>query len=131
LVPGILSLKDAKILSENAGSSMDNSDGLYSSLWYMLEKNNNGCIINFSDIPIHDETKKIVETGKYEIEKLINFGEDYNCIFTGYSGNIEKIENTIKSKITVIGEITDDGKKIVIKNGKKILLKREGFIHNE
>ncbi|MBP7651988.1 thiamine-monophosphate kinase, partial [Candidatus Dependentiae bacterium] len=45
LVPGILSLKDAKILSENAGSSMDNSDGLYSSLWYMLEKNNNVCII--------------------------------------------------------------------------------------
>ncbi|HPG29176.1 MAG TPA: thiamine-phosphate kinase [bacterium] len=131
LIPEILSLKDAAIISKFADSCMDNSDGLYSSIRTMLDNTKRGCMIDFSKIPVHPETVKYCTQFKIDLEEIINFGEDYNCVFTASKVNIKKIKNLLKAKLSIIGEITSSGKKYILKNKKKIKLIKKGFIHND
>ena len=90
-------------------SAIDISDGFYGDLNKMLN-NNFGAILNFKSIPISKNLKKMINNNLIELEEVLNWGDDYQLIFTSHSKfekNIIKIAKEQKVKITKIGRITN------------------------
>jgi len=86
----------------------DISDGLIGDLTDMLN-NTFGAFININSIPLCSNTKKILKSkNSYNIEDLLNAGDDYELIIISRKKNRNKILNTAKNnkvKISRIGKI--------------------------
>ena len=96
-------------ISKYASSAIDISDGFYGDLNKMLN-NNFGAILNFKSIPISKNLKKMINNNFVKLEEVLNWGDDYQLIFTSHSKfekNIIKIAKEKKVKITKIGRITN------------------------
>ena len=87
-------------INENATSSTDISDGLYSDLKNICMTSNLGAEINFSKIPLSTAASKIIKENPKLKTRIINGGDDYVILFTGPDG-LEK-----KKNITKIGKMT-------------------------
>jgi len=87
-------------INENATSSTDISDGLYSDLKNICMTSKLGAEINFSKIPLSTAASKIIKENPKLKTRIINGGDDYEILFTGPDG-LEK-----KKNITKIGKMT-------------------------
>ena len=103
--PCMLGYHIAKLCS----SAIDISDGFYGDLNKMLN-NNFGAIIDIKSIPVSNNLQNIINYHTITLDQVLNWGDDYELIFTShrrFRKNLANIAKKQKVKITKIGRITN------------------------
>ena len=111
------------IASKYISASVDISDGFYGDLNKILN-NKLGACIDIKNIPISKNLKKIIleNNSKINIDQILNWGDDYQLIFTSNKKFKNKINNLAKQnnvKLTNIGSVIknkgvfDDSMKLI------------------
>jgi len=104
-------------------SSMDISDGLASSLHQMSELNDKGFLIHAEKIPIAEGADE---------EHALYCGGDYELLFTIPRDKIKIAQERLKSMgcaLTEIGEVIEEKKVLLMKNGKEGIMENRGYEH--
>lgn len=106
-----------------ASASMDISDGLSSDLWHIAERSNVVIDIDSNKIPISRELKLFASKENLNPYDLaLSGGEDYQLLFCQKKEHFNPFLDN-----TVIGQVIEKGKALVLVNGKE--LERTGFDH--
>lgn len=113
---------------------MDISDGLFSDLKKLINKQNSGFKIYLDLIPISKKMKSFIKNKNLNILNYVSKGDDYQIIFTANKENrssIKKLSKRINIKISLIGEITNQSKdyKILLDNKSLKPSKNQGYSH--
>ena len=130
-----IQVKLTKKLSTVASSSIDISDGLFSDLDKLLNRQNYSYKVFLNKIPISKTLSNLIKLKKLKKSILISKGDDYQILFTSPQSK-RKIINSFsinnKIRITKIGTILNGKDKSVIlaDNGKQIFPKNKGYFHN-
>ena len=129
-----LHIKFIKKLKEVASSSIDISDGLFTDLKKLINKQKLSYKIFLNKIPISKQLLNLIKNKKLKKIKFISNGDDYQILFTSSKFNQKKIKDfSLKNKIriTKIGTITDNKYKSIILDGtgRRISLKNKGYFH--
>lgn len=131
-------LQEARIIAgkQRATSMIDISDGLGADLNHICESSKVGARIYEEKIPVTDTVGEVAEKLKKNLWELaLNGGEDYELCFTVPESEVVGIISEVKQQtgtdVSVIGEILpeDQGKWLVLKNGKTVPLPAEGWDH--
>ena len=130
-----LPTKIHKFLNKFANSSLDISDGLFSDLSKLINKQKVGFNINADTIPMSKKLKIYIKKNKKNPLNFISKGDDYQIIFTSskkHRSYIKKLSKRINQKITLIGTITNQYKQSWITSNGKLLkpLNYGGYLHN-
>tara|TARA_Y100001970_G_scaffold44372_1_gene55384 strand:+ start:7664 stop:8650 length:987 start_codon:yes stop_codon:yes gene_type:complete len=123
--PSMLGFHIAKYCS----SAIDISDGFFGDLNKMLN-GNFGAKIQVKSLPISNKLKKIVKNNLVNFEETINWGDDYQLIFTSQSKFEKKIKLIAKKekiKITKIGHIIN--KKGIYSDSSKLINSYKYYDH--
>ena len=123
-----------KKLLKLANTSIDVSDGLIADLEKMINSQNLSYIINENYIPISKHLLNLIKRKKFNKYEFVSRGDDYQVLFTANPTKSRIINNTSEKlgiKITKIGKIHSGSKKSIIidQKGKKIVLKKKGYVH--
>ncbi|HEK25567.1 MAG TPA: thiamine-phosphate kinase [Hydrogenobaculum sp.] len=106
-----------------ASASMDISDGLSSDLWHIAERSNVVIDIDLNKIPISRELRLYASKENLNPYDLaLSGGEDYQLLFCQKKEHFNPFLDN-----TVIGQVIEKGKALVLVNGKE--LERTGFDH--
>lgn len=120
------------ISSIGATAAIDLSDGVYSAVSQLGRINGCGFEIDYSKLPVDRRALLANEKLSVPIEELaLNFGGEYELLFTISESAYRKAERTIKreeSGITVIGRVTS-GRNVLIREGRRIPIKKRGYEH--
>ena len=113
---------------------MDISDGLYSDIKKLINKQNLSFEINVNKIPISNELMYFLKKYKKNKIKYLFNGDDYQILFTAskrYRSIISSMAKRMNQKITLIGKINKGYKKNSIKfnNRPQNLSKLRGYSH--
>ena len=124
----------AKKLFNFANTSIDISDGLFTDLDKLINDQKLSYQINFADIPISKNLKKMIFLKRLKKIDFISKGDDYQILFTASKKKSRIINKTFKSlgiKISKIGSICVGSQKpqIIDEKGNKIALKNKGHFH--
>ena len=117
-----------------SNSSIDISDGLFTDLEKLINKQKLNYYIELDKIPISKPSQTIIQRSNLNKIKFISNGDDYQILFTANKNKsriIKKISKKLSVKITKIGKILPSTQKsrIIDKNGNIIRLKKKGYIH--
>ena len=124
-----------KKLFNFANTSIDISDGLFTDLDKLINKQRLSYKVNMSNIPISNNLKRIILLKKLKKINFISKGDDYQILFTASkkkSGIIKRTFKLLGIKISKIGNISSGNQKsqIIDKKGNKIAIKNRGHFHN-
>ena len=130
-----LPIKFSKKIHLFANSSIDVSDGLFQDLNHILSNSNLSSEIFVNNIPISVYLKSYIMKEKKNKLNFISQGDDYQILFTANKSKrnlIKKISKATSTKISRIGIIKNKSisKSIKLINGKFVLPKKLGYIHN-
>ena len=130
-----LPTKIHKFLNKFANTSLDVSDGLFSDLSKLINKQKVGFNIKADTIPMSKKLKIYIKKNKKNPLNFISKGDDYQIIFTSskkHRSYIKKLSKRINQKITLIGTITNQYKQSWITSNGKLLkpLNYGGYLHN-
>ena len=117
-----------------SNSSIDLSDGLFTDLDKLINKQKVNYKIFLDKIPISNQLNFMSKKHKLSKIKIISNGDDYQVLFTANkkkSGIIKSFAQKLNLKITKIGEILPSIKKSVIIDEKSKIIrpKNKGYIH--
>ena len=117
-----------------AHSSIDISDGLFSDLEKLINKQKFSYKIYLDNVPISINLKKLLIKKKLNKISFISQGDDYQILFTASSSKsriINKISKSLGIKISKIGKICSNMEKsqIIDQKGNKIAIKTKGYFH--
>jgi|TARA_B110000238_G_scaffold169445_1_gene186359 thiamine-monophosphate kinase len=117
-----------------ANSSIDISDGLLADLDKMINNQKLSYKIFLKDIPISSNLKKVLNLKKLSKINYVSNGDDYQVLFTASKNKrriIKKIASNCRVKLTKIGYIQSNVKKLSIVDEKnvQISLKNKGYFH--
>ena len=117
-----------------AHSSIDISDGLFSDLEKLINKQKFSYKIYLDNVPISINLKKLLIKKKLNKISFISQGDDYQILFTASSSKsriINKISKSLGIKISKIGKICSNMQKsqIIDQKGNKIAIKTKGYYH--
>ena len=123
-----------KKLFNFANTSIDISDGLFTDLEKLINKQKLSYKIYLSDIPISKKLKKIILLKKLKKIDFISRGDDYQILFTASKKKARIVKRTFKSlgiKISKIGKICSSNQKsqIIDEKGNKTTIKNKGYLH--
>jgi thiamine-monophosphate kinase len=111
-------------------TAIDISDGLVADLKHICQASGVSARIETGRVPIHSYVK--ANFADRAMERALSGGEDYELLFTGSTGVIEKVAAASPCPVTVIGEILT-GKAgevtLVDMEGKPVELSRSGWEH--
>ena len=121
-------------LSNFANTSIDISDGLFSDLEKLINKQNLSYKLYLDCIPISKNLKNLLISKKLDKISFVSNGDDYQILFTANSSKSRIIDNFAKSlgiKISKIGKISSNSYKphIIDQKGKKTVIKNKGYYH--
>ena len=124
----------AKKLKNFANTSIDISDGLFTDLDKLINRQKLSYKINLGDVPISKKLKAMILQKKLKKIDFISRGDDYQILFTASQEKARIIERTFKSlgiKISKIGKICSSNQKsqIIDEKGNKINIKNKGYLH--
>ena len=107
----------------------DISDGLIADLGHICEASKVGAEIKIDALPVDADLKSIFPA---DWEKLsLSGGEDYQLVFTGAKESIDKAISSLKTPVTIIGNIRGDYPEIRVLNsqGTQDSYSSSGFDH--
>ncbi len=114
-------------------SCMDISDGLASSIHQLSNLNDVRFRIDFENIPVSIKAKALSENLKIPLEELtVYFGGDYELLVTIEKEKVEDAQKALarmRTKLTPIGEVIENNKNILIKDGISSSLEDRGYEH--
>ncbi len=114
-------------------SCMDISDGLASSIYQMSQLNEVGYEIDLEKIPISEDAEAISQKLDIPVEELaLYFGGDYELLITIGEDGIERAQKALSeigTKLTPIGEVGENEKNTIIKDGVSTILEDRGYEH--
>lgn len=118
-----------------ANSSIDVSDGFFQDLKHILSNSNLSSEIFVNDIPISVHLNSYLRKTKKNKLDFISNGDDYQILFTANKNKrnlIKKVSKATSTKVSIIGIIKNKSisKSIKLINGKFVLPKKLGYIHN-
>ena len=130
-----LPIKIHKYLFKFANSSIDISDGLFSDLKKLINKQKFGYDLFINQIPISKNLKFYIKKNNKNIANYVSKGDDYQIIFTSSKKNrslIKNLSKRINQKISIIGTITNQSYQYRIINYRKRLksMNYQGYFHN-
>ena len=130
-----IQLKMANCLKSFANTSVDISDGLFSDLDKLINRQKLSFLLKLKDIPISSALNKVLIKKKLSKINYISRGDDYQILFTASQNKrriIKKISNKLGLRITKIGKIQKNDCKSMILDHKNlpIKLKSKGYFHN-
>jgi thiamine-monophosphate kinase len=111
-------------------TAIDISDGLLSDLRHICEASQISARVDIDRLPIHAAVK--ASFGEKAVEMALGGGEDYELLFTGSAGTIDKIKNEMQYPVTAIGEIMagEPGKiSLLDARGKPVKINSTGWRH--
>jgi len=115
-------VREGTLLARYASSCMDISDGLAYSLHEVSEQSGTGFLVREESVPVEEETKLAARKTKVPLRELVfHKGGDFELLFTINVKNLEKLEGEMEKldcKITVIGEVTKKGMKLLSQSGE-------------
>jgi len=126
--------KLTKKLFNFANTSIDISDGLFTDLNKLINKQKLSYKINITDVPISKNLKDMILLKKLKKIKFVSKGDDYQILFTSSKKKariIDKISKSLGIKISKIGNICsgDQKSQIIDEKGNKINIKNTGHFH--
>ena len=118
-------LEKSQVVARYSNAMIDLSDGFASEIWHICEQSKCGAILYKEKLPVSIETKNAVNSlGKDVYELALYGGEDFQLIFTVPPENIKKIRGAY-----LIGRITRKREVLLVSEGKKKKLKKNGYDH--
>jgi len=123
-----------KYLQKIANTSLDISDGLFSDMIKLINKQNLSFEIDINKIPISNMLKLYLNKYYKKKVKYLFKGDDYQVLFTASKKNRKLIKNISKimnQKITIIGKINNNFKNnsILLDNKPINLSNFKGYMH--
>ena len=130
-----LNIKFALRLLSLANTSIDVSDGLFTDLDKLINKQKLSYRLYLKDVPISHNLKKLVDLKLLKKIDCISKGDDYQILFTAEpskSNIIKKIGKTLGVKISKIGKICSPSypSEIIDEKKAKIIPKNKGYYHS-
>ena len=127
-------IKLTEKLLKFSNTSIDISDGLFSDLEKLINRQKLRYQLYVDDIPISKKLNSLIKKRKIPKSKVVSNGDDYQILFTAQkkrSNMIKKISNKLGIKITKIGKILSNNRESLIINekGKNLRPKYKGYIH--
>ena len=88
---------------------MDISDGLSSELMHICKQSHVGCRIFEKEIPIDYQTAVMAEEMNMNVTTCaLNGGEDYELLFTVPIGDLEKVKDELKDRLSDYDDKADN-----------------------
>lgn len=118
------------LLDHGVRTAIDISDGLISDLKHICEASRVGARIKIDQVPVNQSVEAIF--GERSINLALSGGEDFELLFTGDLQTIEKVNELLPCKVTVVGEIltAEVGEVTIINDqGNPINLEEVGWDH--
>ena len=130
-----LNIKFALRLLSLANTSIDVSDGLFTDLDKLINKQKLSYRLYLKDVPISHNLKKLIDLKLLKKIDCISKGDDYQILFTAKptkSNIIKKIGKTLGIKISKIGKICSPSypSEIIDEKKAKIIPKNKGYFHS-
>ena len=121
-------------LNKFANSSIDVSDGLFSDLKKLTNRQSYGSNIYLNLIPISKNLKTYIDNNSLNKLNFISRGDDYQTLFTAskkYRNYIKSLSKRINHKISLIGEINNKFKGCKIFDNGNLLkpINYQGYSH--
>ena len=129
-----LHLKLTNKLLNFANTSIDISDGLFTDLEKLINKQKLSYKLNLNSVPISKNLEKLIFQKKLNKISFVSQGDDYQILFTANPSKSRIINKTAKAlgiKISKIGKICSNQQEsqIIDQNGNKIAPKNKGYFH--
>ncbi len=113
-------------------SCMDISDGLSASVFELSRNSGMTYEIDYERIPKAKEVDMAFHDLERQKDLVLNFGDDFELIFTIKRGTEEQLQKLSKEcgcPLTVIGKVTSGEENILIDGGKREKLENLGYEH--
>lgn len=113
-------------------SCMDISDGLSASVFELSRNSGMTYEIDYEKIPKAKEVDMAFHDLERQKDLVLNFGDDFELIFTVKRGAEEQLDKLAKEcgcPLTVIGKVTSGEENILIDGGKREKLENLGYEH--
>jgi len=121
-------INEANQLKRYINALIDTSDGLSTDAFHLAQESNVKIQIFTDSLPVHPETKKLVNRLKLSEESLtLNGGEDYELLFTSQKDNLPS--KILDIPIKKIGVCKQGRGLISVKDGKEYQLQPKGYDH--
>lgn len=115
-----------------ASSCIDISDGLISDVQHILKCSKVGASIDISALPLSNELLGFCDDREKAQKLALTSGEEYELCFTvpeEHNGGIESALAHIGTKVTCIGQIRPEGTFELVRDGKTVDWKLDGYDH--
>ena len=129
-----LNIKFIRKLLSLANTSIDISDGLFTDLDKLINKQKLSYKLYLKDVPISQNLKRLIDLKLIKKINCISKGDDYQILFTAKpskSNIINKTSKTLGIKISKIGKICSSSyaSEIISEKKAKIIPKNKGYYH--
>ena len=129
-----LHLQLTKNLLNFANTSIDISDGLFTDLEKLINKQRLSFILDLNKIPISKKLEKVLIEKKLKKISFVSQGDDYQILFTANPSKeriINQYAKSLRVKISKVGKICAHTQKslIIDQKGDKITPKFKGYFH--
>tara|TARA_B100001989_G_C24503225_1_gene446120 strand:- start:363 stop:1322 length:960 start_codon:yes stop_codon:yes gene_type:complete len=129
-----LNIKFIRKLLSLANTSIDISDGLFTDLDKLINKQKLSYKLYLKDVPISQNLKRLIDLKLIKKINCISKGDDYQILFTAKpskSNIINKTSKTLGIKISKIGKICSSSyaSEIISEKKAKINPKNKGYCH--
>jgi len=96
-------------LAPVATAMMDSSDGLARSLHQLAAASDCGFDIEWDRLPVDRSVEAVAADENERRDLSTYFGEDFELVFTGPSTAVDAVRESVGTRISRIGAVTDDG----------------------
>jgi len=113
-------------------SCMDISDGLSSSIFELSKVSGMTFEIDYARVPKAPEVEMAFQDLERQKDLVLNFGDDYELLFTirrEAEPKVAELASSCGCPITVIGKVTSGEENILIDGGKREKLENLGYEH--
>lgn len=120
-------------ICQYARAAVDVSDGLIADLGHVCKASGVAAKLNLADIPLHKDTRALLDAQVVTAESLLTGGDDYEICMAVAPENFEAFAAAAKEKgveLAVIGAFTKGkGVEVVDERGEAMNFKRAGWTH--
>lgn len=124
-------VKEGLVLVNHASACTDITDGLAWSLHEVAKRSGRGFLVYEDRVPIDWGIREVARLAGVSLrEVLFHKGGDYELLFAIPPAALEEVRGTLEglgAKVTVIGEVTPTGRRIVAPDGREEELEARGY----